>query len=187
MAAQHQEKRLRLTASDVILALDNPDIDIEDFDDDNASPMMPGSDDELDDIQWEEGIEEEREDDECQGTDSLIPHSSTSNTPLTTTPLGSPPSGFLDTSYTGSQTTPVVPHPGSEIPLPTRTTHSPSAHPQWKSSLHSITVAPFSEAVGPTFSVPSVPKDIFSHFLTDSICEVIGTQSNSTPRVQRFS
>ena len=39
-------------------------------------------------------------------------------------------------------------------------------------------MAPFSEAVGPTFSVPSVPKDIFSHFLTDSICEVIGTQSN---------
>ena len=61
------------------------------------------------------------------------------------------------------------------------TPRTPTVHPdrpQWSFTLHPIRVSPFLEDVGPTFTVPSSPSEVFSHFLTDSICETIVTQTN---------
>ena len=174
MATQHQVKRPRFTASDVILALD--DADIEDFDEDGSGPMMPGSDDELDDIQWEERMEEG----DNQSTLNVIPSSPVMDiTPSldAQTELGSSTSGHQGTPSSG--TTACTTHSSSQTtPLLGHATPCPVTHMQWSSSLEPITVAPFSENIGPTFSVPSSPKAVLNHFLTDSICEMVVTQSN---------
>ena len=41
-----------------------------------------------------------------------------------------------------------------------------------------MTVQPFVELVGPTFQIPSSPREIFEHFFTDAICERIVEESN---------
>ena len=64
--AEPQEKRLRLSAEDVIVALDTS---FGDIDDDEDGPVMPGSDDELEDLQWDD--EEEFEDTLPSAVESL--------------------------------------------------------------------------------------------------------------------
>ena len=49
---------------------------------------------------------------------------------------------------------------------------------KWHSILKSVTVQPFAEQVGPTFDVSSSPSAVFKQFFTDDICAHIVEQSN---------
>jgi len=49
---------------------------------------------------------------------------------------------------------------------------------KWHSILKSVTVHPFAEQVGPTFDVSPSPSAVFKQFFTDDICAHIVEQSN---------
>ena len=114
-----------------------------------------------------EGMEEENN----ENTSNVIPSSPVMDITPSLDALGSSTSGHQGTPSSG--TTECTTHSSSQT-----TPHATPCHMQWSSSLEPLTVAPFSENVGPTFSVPSSPKAVLNHFLTDSICEMVVTQSN---------
>ena len=59
---------------------------------------------------------------------------------------------------------------------PQQTTTPPA--PTWSTTLHPVSITPFTEHVGPTFQVPGSILEIFSHFVTDAFLEDVVKQSN---------
>ena len=159
-------------------------------------PVMEGSDDEFDDILFEE----EDYDVLQQSPDSFIDteerHTpSPPPLPLPISPIHSTPTNTQSSIIVQTPTTSILPIHSTpmntqpaQVQTPTTITQQPSHLPMppnthqtpttWSKIFHSVPIHPFTSSVGPTFTITESPLDVFSHFFTDELIDEIVKQSN---------
>ena len=124
--------------------------------DDPDEPIMEGSDDEFSDL-WV--LEESEEEDE----DEVLDHTATRNSP-------SPPSSH----ETAANPTPVPSAVNLSASVPNPTTQPAS----WSSTLHPVTINPFTSPVGPTVPISASPMEVLELFFSADLMEKIVEESN---------
>ena len=178
------EMAMRFSIAQVLTMLENDDIN-----GDEDVPMMPGSDDEfgsegsgdelLDDM-GEEDVHTTSEvcagEGEQSGSEDEFHHQNYFDD------MGEENVQTTSEASAGLREQSNSVHLENTLPQSTNVTHDgaqASNVPQrWSSSFTPIAVTPFSNPVGPTFTVGEDAGEIFNHFFTDSLIDHIVIQTN---------
>ena len=158
-----------MTAEDVLAMMEVSDGDMSEASSDERSddeqelddpnePIMEGSDDDFSDLS---SVESEEED------ESFPDHSS----PCIPTP---PPTNITITANSAILPTTVA-NPTSRSTNPVQPTSQPTS---WSSTLHPVTINPFTSPVGPAVPIAASPLDVFTLFFSSDLMEEITNESN---------